>query len=178
MITYTTDVEDLTPDQLGGFFVGWPWPPSRHQFAAVLRSSYRAVVALDSTTGRAVGFITAISDGVLTAFVPWLEVLPDYQGQGIGTQLLRRMLTELDHLYSVDLICDPELRKFYERAGMVPLQGMGLHSTANRNDELPICFHIAVEGASCISKCLHIGLGRERPGVRRGVRERPWLLLP
>jgi len=132
VITYTSDVEDLRPDQLGGFFVGWPTRPSRHQFAAVLRSSYRAVVALDSTTGRVVGFIAAISDGVLTAFLPWLEVLPDYQGRGIGTQLLSRMLTELDHLYSVDLICDPELRKFYERVGMIPLQGMGLRDTDAR----------------------------------------------
>ena len=130
MITYTTDIEDVTPDQLGEFFVGWPTPPGRHQFAAVLRSSYRAVIALDSTTGRAVGFITAISDSVLTAFLPWLEVLPDYQGRCIGTQLLSRMLTELEHLYSVDLICDPQLRKFYERAGMMPLQGMGLRHTA------------------------------------------------
>jgi hypothetical protein len=81
VITYTTDVDDFTPDQLSGSFVGWPTPPSRNQFAAVLRSSYRAVVAVDSTTGRAVGFITAISDGVLTAPLPWLEVLPDYQGR-------------------------------------------------------------------------------------------------
>jgi GNAT superfamily N-acetyltransferase len=136
VITYTTAVGNLTLDQLGGFFVGWPTPPSRHQFAAVLRSSYRVVVALDFTTGRAVGFITAISDGVLTAFVPWLEVLPDYQGQGIGTQLLRRMLTELDHLYSVDLICDRGLRKFYERLGMIPLQGMGRRNFAALNDKV------------------------------------------
>lgn len=68
------------------------------------------MAAVDSTTGRVVGFVAAISDGVLTAFLSWLEVLPDYQGRGIGTRLLSRMLTELDHLYSVDLICDPELR--------------------------------------------------------------------
>jgi GNAT superfamily N-acetyltransferase len=135
VITYTTDVEDLTPDQLGGFFVGWPTPPSRNQFAAVLGCSYRAVVVLDFTTGRAVGFITAISDGVVTAFLPWREVLPDYQGRVIGTQLLSRMLTEVDYLYSVDLICDPELRKFYERAGMIPLQGMGLRGTAALDGE-------------------------------------------
>ncbi len=136
MITYTTAVDNLMPDQLGGFFVGWPTPPSRNQFAAVLRSSYRAVVAIDSTVGRVVGFITAISDGMLTAFVPWLEVLPDYQGQGIGTQLLRRMLTELDHLYSIDLICDRGLRKFYERHGMIPLQGMGRCNFAAIHDEV------------------------------------------
>jgi ribosomal protein S18 acetylase RimI-like enzyme len=135
VITYTTAVGDLTLAQLGGFFVGWPTPPSRRQFAAVLRSSYRVVVALDSTTGRVVGFITAISDGVLTAFLPWLEVLPDYQGRGIGTQLLRRMLNELDHLYSVDLICDLGVRQFYQRRGMVPLQGMGRRNLAALDGE-------------------------------------------
>ena len=102
----------------------------------MLRSSYRALIAIDSTVGRVVGFITAISDGVLTAFVPWLEVLPDYQGQGIGTQLLHRMLIELDHLYSVDLICDRGLRKFYERRGMMPLQGMGRRNFAALNDKV------------------------------------------
>ena len=136
VITYTTAVDNLMPDQLGGFFVGWSTPPSRNQFAAVLRCSYRAVVAIVSTIGRVAGFITAISDGVLTAFVPWLEVLPDYQGQGIGTELLRRILTELDHLYSVDLICDRRLRKFYERRGMIPLQGMGRRNFAALNDEV------------------------------------------
>jgi ribosomal protein S18 acetylase RimI-like enzyme len=136
VIAYTTKVDNLTADQLDGFFVGWPTPPSRDQFVAVLRRSYCAVVAIDSTAGRVVGYITAISDGVLTAFVPWLEVLPDYQGQGVGTQLLRRMLTELDHLYSVDLICDRGLRKFYERRGMIPLQGMGRRNFAALHGEV------------------------------------------
>ena len=135
VISYTTAVDDLTPDQLGRFFAGWPTPPSRHQFAAALHASYRAVVAVDSSTGHAVGFITAISDGVLTAFLPWLEVLPDYQGRGIGTQLLLRMLNELDHLYSVDLICDAALQNFYERGGMTPLQGMGRRNVAALDGE-------------------------------------------
>ena len=32
--------------------------------------------------GRVVGFVTAISDGVLSAYIPLLEVLPEYQGAG------------------------------------------------------------------------------------------------
>jgi ribosomal protein S18 acetylase RimI-like enzyme len=46
-----------------------------------------------------VGFINAISDGLATAFLPWLEVLPDYQGRGIGRELTKRMLAELADLY-------------------------------------------------------------------------------
>ena len=48
-----------------------------------------------------VGFVTAISDGVLSAFIPLLEVLPEWQGPGIGTELVRRILAELEDFYMV-----------------------------------------------------------------------------
>jgi predicted N-acetyltransferase YhbS len=55
---------------------------------------------------------------VLTAFIPWLEVLADYQGQGIGGELMRRILAETERFYSVDLVCDAELVPYYTRFGM------------------------------------------------------------
>ncbi|MFC4062952.1 GNAT family N-acetyltransferase [Planomonospora corallina] len=133
MIRYTTDMDMIEADQLRGFFVGWPVPPSADKHLAVLRGSHRTVVAMDES-GRVVGFVNMISDGVLTAFIPWLEVLPEYQGQGIGTELVRRILAEAGDLYSVDLVCDPPLRPYYERLGMSPLQGMGLRSPAALRD--------------------------------------------
>ena len=49
-----------------------------------------------------------------------------HRGRGIGTELVRRLLAELDGLYSVDLVCDAKLRPFYERFGMQPLLAMAL----------------------------------------------------
>jgi ribosomal protein S18 acetylase RimI-like enzyme len=49
-----------------------------------------------------------LSDGVLTACIPWLEVLPEYQGQGIGSELMRRLLDGTERFYSVDLVCEAE----------------------------------------------------------------------
>jgi len=85
----------------------------------VLRGSYLAVVAIDDSTGRVVGFVNMISDGVLTAFIPWLEVLPGYRGQGIGSELMRRILADTDRFYSVDLVCDEDLVPYYKRFGML-----------------------------------------------------------
>jgi len=120
MIVYSTDISGLTENQLdGGFFVGWPSPPTRTQHLGVLLGSYRVVLARDSASDdRVVGFVNLISDGVLTGFIPWLEVLPQFQGQGIGSELIRRILAETGHLYSVDLACDESLRPYYERLGM------------------------------------------------------------
>lgn len=70
------------------------------------------------------GFITAISDEVLSAYIPFLEVLPEYQRQGIGRKLARLMLQQLRGLYMIDLLCDKDLQPFYRRLGLSQASGM------------------------------------------------------
>jgi ribosomal protein S18 acetylase RimI-like enzyme len=80
-ITYTSDLNDLDILGLTGFFVGWPNPPSIEVFKKILRGSYYVVLAIEEK--RLVGFVNSISDGILSAYIPLLEVLPGYQGKGI-----------------------------------------------------------------------------------------------
>jgi GNAT superfamily N-acetyltransferase len=118
VIYYTDTLASVREDMLHGFFAGWPRRPSAGQHLAVLRGSYRSVVAIDDADDRVAGFVNMLSDGVLTAFIPWLEVLPEYSGQGIGRELMRRILDGTDRFYSVDLVCDAPLVPYYERFGM------------------------------------------------------------
>ncbi len=74
MIHYTEDAADVDASMLTGFFVGWPRRPSAAQHLDVLRGSFRVMLAIDDATDRVAGFVNMISDGVLTAFIPWLEV--------------------------------------------------------------------------------------------------------
>ena len=60
----------------------------------------------------------------MAAYLPLLEVLPDYQGQGIGTELVRQMLSLCRDFYMVDTICDAALSPFYARCGLRPSAGM------------------------------------------------------
>ena len=136
MIDYTDSVVAVTPNQLDGFFVGWPSPPSPATHLRLLAGSDHVVLAVDRESSRVVGFVTAISDGLLSAYIPLLEVLPTYRGRGIGTELMRRMLAKLRDLYMVDLLCDPELQPFYERLGMRPAAGM-LVRNYDRQSGLP-----------------------------------------
>jgi ribosomal protein S18 acetylase RimI-like enzyme len=125
-VVYTTDVTDVSAAELEGFFVDWPTRPSPERHREILRGSDHVVLARDGDTGRVVGFVTAISDGVLSAFIPLLEVVPERQREGIGTELVRRILAELESFYMVDLVCDPELESFYRRFELLPLSAMGL----------------------------------------------------
>ena len=125
MIRYTDRLDSISADQLtGGFFVGWPNPPSAKAHLRALRGSAHVWLAVDDASGQVVGFVNAVSDGVLSAYIPLLEVLPAYQQRGVGTELMRRMLETLSDIYMVDLLCDVELQSYYERLGMRRATGM------------------------------------------------------
>lgn len=72
--------------------------------------------------GQVIGFITALTDGVLSAYIPLLEVLAEHRGRGVGGLLTRLMLADLSDLYMIDLVCDEELQPFdAARASLQPV---------------------------------------------------------
>jgi ribosomal protein S18 acetylase RimI-like enzyme len=127
-VAYTTSLEGVAPEHLQGFFEGWPTPPTPERHLEILRGSNRVVLAREAGDPRVIGFVNALSDGVLYAFVPLLEVLPAYRGRGVGSELVRCLLEELADLYAVDLLCDAELVPFYARFGMRPATAMAIRN--------------------------------------------------
>jgi ribosomal protein S18 acetylase RimI-like enzyme len=123
-IKYIDRIDDVSPEQLRGFFVGWRAPLAAERHYELLRGSSHFVAAFDGSV--AVGFVTALTDGVNSSFIPLLEVLPEYQRRGIGSELVRRMLAKLEGIVCVDLTCDPEMQPFYERFKMLRSSGMVL----------------------------------------------------
>jgi ribosomal protein S18 acetylase RimI-like enzyme len=117
VVTYQDDLAGVTEADLGGFFEGWPSPPSVATHLRLLRSSSHVAIARDDD--RVVGFATAISDGVLSAYIPLLEVLPSHRRQGVGCALVERLLARLTDIYMVDVVCDDGVVAFYERLGFV-----------------------------------------------------------
>ena len=122
MITYKDNLIGVEVGQLSGFFVGWPKAPNKLIFYKILDQSYKIVIARDGD--KVVGFINAISDGILSASIPLLEVLPEYQGKGIGQELVKRMNEKLSHLYMIDVPCDKEVQPFYTKLGLKEAHGV------------------------------------------------------
>jgi len=126
MIIYCDDILTISPKQLTGFFVDWKKPLTKEQHFALLSGSTHFVVAVDNQTNKVVGFVTALSDGINSSFIPLLEVLPVYQKRGIGTELMCKILQKLDDITNVDLTCDIAVQSFYERFNMLKSSGMVL----------------------------------------------------
>ena len=69
---------------------------------------------------RLVGYAAVVGNGVTDAYIQDVMVHPDCQRQGIGTQLMKRILARLEAegMYMVSVIYgDAALRPFYEKFG-------------------------------------------------------------
>jgi len=119
MIKYTNNLTNLDENMLARFFVGWFNPPSSSEHMRILKGSYCVWLAIDTEINKVVGFINAISDGVLSAYIPLLEVLPEYKKSGIGKTLVGHMLDSLKDFYMIDVVHDKELQGYYAQFGMV-----------------------------------------------------------
>lgn len=121
-ILYQNHLSNIEAEMLLGFFVDWPNPPSSASHFKLLNQSTYLVLALHES--KVIGFITAISDQVLSAYIPLLEVLPEYQGKGIGKQLVIEMEKQLKHLYMIDVVCDASVIPFYQKLAYTRLNAM------------------------------------------------------
>ena len=83
-IRWSTTVSDLDASALaGGFFEGWSSPPSPDEHVQILRRASHVVLACEGD--EVIGFATALSDGVLTAYIPLSKSCP-----GIGAKASAR----------------------------------------------------------------------------------------
>jgi ribosomal protein S18 acetylase RimI-like enzyme len=134
MIVYESGARDIGPEDLVGFFDGWPTPPSPKSLLRILQNSALAILAREGR--EVVGFINALSDGVMAVYIPLLEVRASHRHQGIGTELVRRVVAHFDDMYMIDVVCDADVAPFYERLGMGRLMGM-----AHRNRSASVLGH-------------------------------------
>ena len=80
-------------------------------------TSYFHIACYDAY--RLIGYVDSVSNGVTDAYIQDLMVAPDYQGQGIGTELMNRLIKRLkeNHIYMITVVFDEKLRSFYEKFG-------------------------------------------------------------
>jgi GNAT superfamily N-acetyltransferase len=80
-----------------------------------LLASHALVTAWDDST--LVGLGNAISDGHLVVYYPHLLVLPEYQGRGIGTRLMKMLMERYHGFHQNMLVADSRVLDFYRKCG-------------------------------------------------------------
>ena len=82
-----------------------------------------------------IGLIRLVGDGLTIIYVLDILILTNYQGQGIGTELMDRALAKFRDVRQKVLLTgeDPKQHRFYTRAGFKPVGAFGC-TAFMRND--------------------------------------------
>ena len=114
MITY----EYRLPHDINSFrrSVGW-YELSPRQLNCALKSSVFAITALDGE--KEVGSARVVGDGGYQFFISDVIVRPEYQGQGIGREMLSRLMDKALSVADVTIEAQVYAREFYEKLGFM-----------------------------------------------------------
>lgn len=121
MIKYQSN-DQVVISELGRFFQDWKSPPSSEIRTKLLAGSDLIITARENK--KLVGFLTAITDKAMHAFITLIEVLKTHQTQGIGSHLVKLAISHFRGCYDIVLITDPDKAKFYKKFGFTEIYGL------------------------------------------------------
>lgn len=107
----------LSSQQLEELFLSVEWSSGHYpdKLAIAMKNYETVYTAWDGD--RLVGLISAMDDGIMTAYIHYLLVRPDYQGKGIGKELLEKTKEKYKDYLRIVLTAYNKECGFYERCG-------------------------------------------------------------
>jgi len=115
-IQYKT-IKDFSEDELRNLFLSVDWSSGNYpdKLVIAMRNSSSVFTAWDGD--KLVGLVNVLDDGIMTAYVHYFLIMPEYQNIGIGKKLVT-MVSEnyRDYLRVVLIAYDKEIG-FYEHCG-------------------------------------------------------------
>jgi len=113
------DIKSFQAKQLEDLFLSVKWESGRHpeKLVEAMRNSGAVFSAWDNDT--LVGLINALDDSIMTAYVHFLLVNPEYQGKGIGKELLRMVKDKYQDYLRIVLVSDDNEIGFYQNSDFV-----------------------------------------------------------
>lgn len=105
--------------------VGWTnYTACPERLQKALENTLLVLVAFDGE--QLVGLLRAVGDGYSIVFIQDILVLPAYQRQGIGRNLLEQAITHFSGIYQLHLLTDntEKTRSFYEVLGFTAVENL------------------------------------------------------
>jgi len=113
-------VELPTEDDIFSFYEEMGWNGflklSSVKLLSAMRQSYFSVYVYDE--GKLIAAGRVVSDGIISAYICGLGVLPNYRRQGIGTEIMRRLTAHCtERNLHVQFFCEDDLIPYYNKMG-------------------------------------------------------------
>jgi ribosomal protein S18 acetylase RimI-like enzyme len=115
-ITYR-DTKQFTQEDLRDLFLSVEWSSGHYPDKLVAAMKNYETVYTAWEGDRLIGLISAMDDGVMTAYIHYLLVRPEFQGKGIGKELLRQTTEHYKDYLRILLIAYDKEIDFYRHCG-------------------------------------------------------------
>ena len=99
------------------------WNRMEKELADPRLKSYYHIAVYEEENQNLIGFVDSISNGVTDAYIQDLMIHPDFQGKGLGSELMNKMIDYLKKagIYMISVLYDESLKDFYARFGFYNL---------------------------------------------------------
>lgn len=108
---------DFSGNELERLFLSVKWSSGNYpdKLVAAMKNFNTVYSAWDND--KLVGMICVMDDGIMTAYIHYLLVDPEYQGQNIGRTLVEKVKAHYKDYLRIALIAYDKELAFYEKCG-------------------------------------------------------------
>lgn len=115
-ITYK-DIHEFRKEDLEELFLSVEWSSGQYPDKLVVAMRNFSTVYSAWDGDKLVGMVCAMDDGIMTAYLHYMLVRPEYHQQGIGHRLLEMMKKHYESYLRIALIAYNKELGFYESCG-------------------------------------------------------------
>ena len=115
-ITYK-DIHEFRKEDLEDLFLSVEWSSGHFPDKLVVAMRNFSMVYSAWDGNKLVGMVCAMDDGIMTAYLHYMLVRPEYHQQGIGHRLLEMMKKHYESYLRIALIAYNQELGFYESCG-------------------------------------------------------------
>jgi GNAT superfamily N-acetyltransferase len=117
VILHFSSDKNVPREDLVALFVSLEWSSAKYPERLELAISQSHTVRTLWDGDLLVGLVSAISDGAMCVYFPYVAIRPEYQGKGWGRALLAEALAPYEGFHHAALISYGDKSGFYERCG-------------------------------------------------------------
>ncbi|MBU2952745.1 GNAT family N-acetyltransferase [Marinobacter sp. F3R08] len=134
-IEYSKTLENISWSRVSQIFeqAGWGRRSPESLERAFAQSSFCRFAYVD---GELVGFGRTVDDGEFYGWVVDLVVIPDYQGLGVGTRILKELEASLSSFITTMLVATEGNGGFYERQGWFKQRSAYIYPRSEKQIEI------------------------------------------
>lgn len=115
-ITYKEE-NNLNASDLQNLFLSVEWSSGHYPEKLVVAMQNSSTVYTAWHGQKLVGLINVLDDSIMTAYIHYLLINPEYQGQGIGKKLVNYVKTKYKDYLRIVLIAYDKETPFYTNLG-------------------------------------------------------------